>query len=238
MSIINYDSSSSSEAAKMCKECEVLLPLSAFTSQLGKTDGLRAKCRQCRAIEYQEYMSRKHQLADCITPPAKRMKLEPTIHGEHLYVMAISTDPTGEQHGLKIGRSCNILRRSNELATSMPFEMLVLATFLGQGHLEDAVHSALALTRNNGGRGREWFHVPLHTILHVVGCAMAAIVNGTGATEQSLGSPGSCPIVASSEEEGAGDYQEGGGCLCEEEGGEADLPSSSACTRQNDLRVA
>jgi hypothetical protein len=164
------------------------------------------------------------------------MKLEPNIHGEHLYVMAVSTDPNGEQHGLKIGRSGNILRRAHELANSMPFEMLVLATFHCQGHLEDAVHAALALTRNNSGRGREWFHLPLHTILHAVGCAMASIINGSGATEQSIGASGSCPIVASSEEEGVGDYPEGGGCLCEEEGGEADLPSSSTGTRQIDLR--
>jgi hypothetical protein len=236
---LDCDSSSSNEAVRMCKACEVLLPLNAFASHQARTDGLRAKCKQCISVENREYLTKKnHGPVVCIDPPAKRQKLEPTIPGEHLYVMAVSTDPIGVHHGLKIGRSGNILRRAHELATSMPFEMLVLATFHGQGHLEDAVHAALANDRNNSGRGREWFHIPLHSILHAVGGAMGVNVNGpAGAAEHSIGSSGSGPIVASSEEEGPGDHQEGGRCLCEEEGREADFPSSSTSTRQIDLRV-
>ena len=110
-------------------------------------------------------------------PAAKRSKLfEPS----DLYIMALSCDPDGAIHGLKVGRSGNIPQRAANLTTSLPFTMLVLATFPGAGGVEDIVHSALAHVRNTGGRGREWFHAPLYTVIAAVGYAMQSQLNVNG----------------------------------------------------------
>ncbi len=176
-------------------------------------------------------------------PLAKRPRLEsmipqqfePTVRGEHLYIMAFSTDPEGLLNGFKVGRSGNIAKRALELAASMPHHMLVVATFPGQGHLEEHVHDSLAGSRNLGGRGREWFRAPLYTIIIAVGCAMQAqvIVNGgaIGSAQQRPGSSWDSASLAGGEEEGIETYEEGGGDLCEGEGFEADLSGSSAGER-------
>ena len=102
--------------------------------------------------------------------PAKRQKtFEP---GADLYVMAICTDPLGTFHGLKVGRSGNVPQRAASLSESMPFNILVLATFPGMGYLERTVHAQLDATRNATGRGREWFRTTLPNITHAVACAM------------------------------------------------------------------
>ena len=82
--------------------------------------------------------------------------------------MAISTDPSGSFHGLKVGRSSNIQQRASALSESMPFHIKVLATFNGAGHLEKRVHKLLEETRNTMGRGREWFNASLPHVLHTV----------------------------------------------------------------------
>jgi hypothetical protein len=112
------------------------------------------------------------------------LKSEPTVPGADLYIMALSTDPTGTVHGLKVGRSGNVPQRAMQLSASMPFNILVLATFPGAGEAEDAVHTILAPSRNPEGRGREWFHTPLPNILHAVACALQSqpIVNGGSAS--------------------------------------------------------
>ena len=95
--------------------------------------------------------------------PVKRPRLE-----DDLYVMSISTDPSGSFHGLKVGRSSNVQQRASALSESMPFHIKVLATFNGAGHYEKRVHKMLEETRNTTGRGREWFHASLPHILHTV----------------------------------------------------------------------
>ena len=75
--------------------------------------------------------------------PAKRPRLEPPVVGADLYVMALSTDPNGAVHGLKVGRAGNIQQRANTLSESMQFNISVLATFPGAGHLEKTVHTRL-----------------------------------------------------------------------------------------------
>jgi hypothetical protein len=110
----------------------------------------------------------------------KRPRTEPC----DLYIMALSFDPDGATHGLKVGRSGNIPQRSLNLSASLPFSMLVLATFPGAGDLEDIVHAVLAHTRNTNGRAREWFRSPLADVLHAVACAMQSRpkVNGGSAS--------------------------------------------------------
>jgi hypothetical protein len=195
---LDYDSASSSGTEKPCKGCGCVRPMTAYSIDASRSDRLRAKCKECCALEHQAWRATKSR--DAAEPAAKRPKLEPTIPGEHLYVMALSTDPLGLLSGLKVGRSGNIGRRAHELGNSMPFHLLVLATFPGQGHLEDLVHSLLASDRNGSGRGREWFHAPLPEILQAVSQAMQAHakVNGARAAEQHTGSPWNCPAVAGS----------------------------------------
>ncbi len=167
---LNYDSSSSDETGvKMCKECGVLLPSCSFSSHSSTADRLRPKCRDCRSTERRDYMLKRSQGPDAPDdPPAKRQQFEPTVRGEHLYIMAFSTDPEGLLNGFKVGRSGNIAKRAMKLAVSMPHHMLVLVSFLGQGHLEDHVHSMLSPKRNTTGRGRGWFFSTLPDILHAV----------------------------------------------------------------------
>jgi len=144
---------------KGCAVCDRVLSLSCFYTNA-------AKCKECirdlGAIKRAEAMEH--------DPEPKRLKtFDP---GADLYVMAISTDPLGDLHGLKVGRSGNIPQRAACLSESMPFNILVLATFPGAGHLEKAIHAQLDTTRNATGRGREWFHTTLPNITHAVACAM------------------------------------------------------------------
>jgi hypothetical protein len=228
---------SPSEPGKSCRLCARMLPLTNYGVRVDKADGHESRCRECRNSVMRE--GRKRGLAELLAedddPPEKRVRLTqptlPTIPGEHLYIMALSTDPEGLLSGLKVGRSGNIPRRAFELANSMPHTMLVLATFPGRGYLEEYVHSILTDSRNTAGRGREWFFTPLSDILHAVACAMQARpkVNGgsVGSTQQRLGSSRRSPSLAGGQEEGPESYEETSGGLREGEGFEADLSSSS-----------
>jgi hypothetical protein len=153
--------SSSDFEEKVCPVCDRVLSLSCFYTNA-------AKCKECirdlGALKRAEAME--HE------PEPKRARTFETGGGTDLYVMAISTDPLGGLHGLKVGRSCNIPQRAASLSESMPFNILVLATFPGAGHLEKAIHAQLDTTRNATGRGREWFHTTLPNITHAVACAM------------------------------------------------------------------
>jgi len=125
---------------------------------------------------------------------AKRSKFfESTVAGADLYVMAISTDPQGTYHGLKIGRSGNIPQRVASLSESMPFNVLVRATFPGMGYLEKSIHAQLDPTRNPTGRGREWFHTSLPTILHAVACLLQSH------PKVNAGSTGTAPVAPPAE---------------------------------------
>jgi len=104
--------------------------------------------------------------------PAKRQRFDPPVVGADLYIMAISTDPDGAVHGLKVGRSGNVTQRAATLSESMPFNIIVLAVYPMAGDLEKRVHQILEATRNTAGRGREWFHTTMSNILHAIACAM------------------------------------------------------------------
>ena len=170
---------SSSEPEKECLGCGNKLPLAEFSKHLGGAGGLRPRCKTCINEEergrYHRARNESEPVSDDLEPGAKRPKSEPD-----LYVMALSTDPTGAFHGLKVGRSGNIPQRAMNLSASMPFNIIVLATFPGAGGIEEVVHSMIAPSRNTTGRGREWFHTPLPNILHAVACALQSqpIVNG------------------------------------------------------------
>ena len=149
--------SSDFEEKDQCTVCEQVLPVSSFYSN-------SAKCKEC--IRTLGAAKRAEE------PEPKRPRTFETGGGSDLYVMALSTDPLGGMYGLKVGRSGNIPQRAASLSESMPFNILVLATFPGAGHLEKAIHAQLDTTRNATGRGREWFHTTLPNITHAVACAM------------------------------------------------------------------
>ena len=226
--------STMSETEKKCSVCHRMLDIGCFYTNRNVH---RGDCKEC--FRKSQARPRPREYSSSSDESVKRARISPTpepiIHGEHLYVMSLSTDPHGFVHGLKVGRSGNIDRRALELGSAMPFHLLVLATFRGHGHLEDQVHATLASSRNHGGRGREWFHTPLSYILHAVGCAMQAqsIVNGARGSEPDTGTPWNCPALAGSEEEGPGHYSEASGELCEEEGEEAGVPGCSTCDGQD-----
>ena len=156
-------SGSSDFVEKGCTMCERVLSLSCFYSNA-------AKCKEC--IRDLGAIKRAEVAQDDDSEPKRPRLFEHTVAGSDLYVLALSTDPLGAYHGLKVGRSGNIPQRAASLSESMPFSIVVLATFPGAGHLEKAVHSQLETTRNTAGRGREWFHTTLPNITHAVACAM------------------------------------------------------------------
>ena len=149
---------------RVCKICERMLPLSCYYQQAAGRGGLAGKCKECKGRYNHEYYKRRNeapedredQEEEQEEPPAKR----PCCPSD-LYIMSLSFDPAGLLHGLKIGRSGKIEERARNLTASLPFEMVVLATFPGAGHLEEAVHAHLAPKRNEDSIAREWFRVSL-----------------------------------------------------------------------------
>ena len=175
---------SSSETEKECSGCGNTRALAEYAKQLGGVGGLRARCKSCINEEergrYHKSRTETEPVSDDSEPNAKRQKPEPGVPGSDLYIMALSTDPTGNFHGLKVGRSGNIPQRAMNLSASMPFNIVILATFPDAGRGEDIVHSMLAPSRNTAGRGREWFNTSLPNILHAVACALQSHLNVNG----------------------------------------------------------
>ena len=175
---------SSSETEKECTGCGAQRSLTEY-GKVNNIGGLRARCKSCcneeERVRYRKSGTEAEYNPDDSEPPLKRPKgIEPTTPESDLYIMALSTDPTGNFHGLKVGRSGNIPQRAMNLSASMPFNIVVLATFPGAGGVEDIVHSMLAPSRNTTGRGREWFNTPLPNILHAVACALQSHLNVNG----------------------------------------------------------
>ena len=90
--------------------------------------------------------------------------------------MCYSFDPCHTM-GLNIGRANDAQARALKLGQSHAFRMHILATFPGLGHLEHRVHSILATSRVMHGRGREWFCVPLDTVLHAIAVSAVSVVS-------------------------------------------------------------
>ena len=156
-----------------------MLPDSEFSVNRTVVSGLQSRCKECNS-DYQRLHKQRLEpeatAGDGGEPAVEPASEEPTTKrsrmAEHLYIMALSVDPTGAVHGLKVGRSGDVQQRANTLGDTMPFTLVVLATFPGAGHVEKRVHTILDYKRNTEGRGREWFHLPLSTITQMVGIAM------------------------------------------------------------------
>ena len=89
---------------------------------------------------------------------------EPENEACHLYIMKYSFDNTA----VKVGRTRDVEKRRQQLQSCHNFVMELVAFFPDAGHLETAVHTALAPRRSCQGSGREWFMVDTHTAIAVV----------------------------------------------------------------------
>ena len=105
----------------------------------------------------------------CATPP--RAADTGSTSQDALYVLRYEFDPCGVM-GLKIGRAACVETRVRQLETGHNFRLIILATFPGLGHLEPCIHTMLSESRAREGRGREWFCVPLETVLHTLTLTM------------------------------------------------------------------
>jgi hypothetical protein len=176
---------------KGCTGCERVLAASFYYAGA-------SKCKVCTLSLLALKRAADRMDSDTSAPddqePTKRSKFfEATVAGADLYIMAISTDPTGEFHGLKVGRSGNVPQRAASLSESLPFNILVLTTLTNMGHLEKHIHARLDPTRNATGRGREWFHASLPTILHTVACLLQSH------PKVNAGSTGTAPVAPPAE---------------------------------------
>ena len=104
----------------------------------------------------------------CATPP--RASAGSTSQ-DILYVLRYEFDPCGVM-GLKIGRAACVETRVRQLEAGHNFRLITLATFPGLGHLEPRIHTMLSESRAREGRGREWFCVPLETVIHTLTLTM------------------------------------------------------------------
>ena len=95
---------------------------------------------------------------------------EPENEACHLYIMKCSFDNTA----VKVGRTRDVEKRRQQLQSCHNFVLELVAIFPDAGHLETAVHTALAPRRSCQGSGREWFMVDTHTAIAVVNGIIAA----------------------------------------------------------------
>jgi hypothetical protein len=180
------DSVATSESEKECLGCGTLLPMAEYSKNASSAQGHRPRCKSCTNEDQRaRYQTTREQEED--ETGVKRQRGDGP-YAPDLYVMALSYDPTGVVHGLKVGRSGNVPQRANNLAASLPFTILTLAVFPGAGGVEEAVHAALAPTRNTSGRGREWFRTSLPAVLYAIACAIQSqpIVNGGASTPRGV----------------------------------------------------
>ena len=73
---------------------------------------------------------------------------------DDLYVMQYSV-----ASAVKIGRSRNVEQRRRDLEKSQNFFVTLVASWVGQGHIESIVHKRLEMFRSSAGAGKEWYNV-------------------------------------------------------------------------------
>ena len=109
-----------------------------------------------------------HQSCTALLAPSSAIEVEEKAN--HLYIMKYSFDNTT----VKIGCTQDVERRRQQLQSCHNFTVEVVAYFPDAGHLETAVHIALAPRRSCQGSGREWFTVDAHTAIATVNGIIAA----------------------------------------------------------------
>ena len=157
--------------ADACVKCSRMVPLYTYYGNARYYDGSNNMCRECDDEVYRE-CAKKYGYPPAVAEPlpenaSEQLSAKRQCRSADLYIMCLSTDPSGLLHGLKIGRTSKIEERARSLVTEFPFEMVVRATFPGLGHLDESVHTHLAAKRNKISAAREWFHVTLAEALVV-----------------------------------------------------------------------
>ena len=129
-------------------------------------------CRPCTNRYQRERRANKRDLTpSTITPNDSELSDSESSQAgancDTLYVMCYDFDPCHTM-GLKIGRTSHVDARALQLGKGHAFRMHVLATFPGLGHIEHHVQLLLSSSRATTGRGIEWFHTPLSSVLHAI----------------------------------------------------------------------
>jgi hypothetical protein len=123
---------------KVCRKCELELPLDAFYSRGRNSDRKCCDCRTC----FGQYMRDRF---------SGGREDEP---GKGALYIAYNTRIPGE---VKVGAAKNPQRRAALMERAQNYRLLVPMTWPGMGHLEAEVHGMLAPQRVTEGAGREWF---------------------------------------------------------------------------------
>ena len=132
-----------------------------------------------------------HQSCTALLTPNSAIEVEEKAN--HLYIMKYSFDNTT----VKIGCTQDVERRRQQLQSCHNFTVEVVAYFPDAGHLETAVHIALAPRRSCQGSGREWFTVDAHTAIAVVNGIIAASTPSKNAASTDIGDEASADSMES-----------------------------------------
>lgn len=166
-----------------CSNCAAEKDFQEFYRNAAKLSGRDNYCKPCRLEVNRSFRAKavatpfttNSDMSDaepddgCATPP--RAADTGSTSQDALYVLRYEFDPCGVM-GLKIGRAACVETRVRQLETGHNFRLIILATFPGLGHLEPCIHTMLSESRAREGRGREWFCVPLETVLHTLTLTM------------------------------------------------------------------
>lgn len=127
---------------KRCNRCHMEKPVSDFSINRAKREGLQGHCRARFKIYWDAYKQKPEEPPPC----------------DDLYVMRFADEGLAD-YGVKIGRSQSPKTRADQMTASLPLELNVIATFPGCGHMEAEVHRELAEYNYTAKGSREWFHL-------------------------------------------------------------------------------
>ena len=100
----------------------------------------------------------------------KRTRPSPHIAGDSLYIMQNTRIP----HEVKIGRSCDVVKRYRQLQACQNFRLTVHAIFQGCGKLESQVHAVLKAVQVQKVPGKEWFRCTPAEAMRTIAALIAA----------------------------------------------------------------
>ena len=100
----------------------------------------------------------------------KRKRYSQEMTGDNLYIMQNTRIP----HEVKIGRSCDVVKRYRQLQVCQNFRITVHAVVQGCGKLESQVHKALKAVQVQKVPGKEWFRCTLTEAMRAITDLIAA----------------------------------------------------------------
>jgi hypothetical protein len=91
-----------SPSEKTCKSCARMLPMLNYSLNKTMVDNRLSKCKDC--VNRAQNLNRPSRKSTRVEEPAKRQRLDATVPGEHLYIMAFSFDPAGAPKSSRAGK--------------------------------------------------------------------------------------------------------------------------------------